>query len=140
MNTMESMRGLRTMVIDRDKALHAALLQFWETGYETTSVAELTHAMGITAPSLYTAFRDKESLFLECLQKYANPGPKITGLGTNCNECMAKGPVLLNASHDSQRRGQLASGSGGGLSLLGVIAVLLDSPAKAMLPCVTEAR
>ena len=68
----------RPLSFDRDKALQAALLQFWQTGYETTSVAELTHAMGITAPSLYTAFGDKESLFLECLEKYANPGPKTT--------------------------------------------------------------
>jgi AcrR family transcriptional regulator len=68
----------RPLSFDRDKALNAALLQFWQTGYETTSVAELTRAMGITAPSLYTAFGDKESLFLECLEKYANPGPKTT--------------------------------------------------------------
>ena len=68
----------RPLSFDRDKALSAAMLQFWQTGYETTSVAELTHAMGITAPSLYTAFGDKESLFLECLEKYANPGPKTT--------------------------------------------------------------
>src|ERR1700761_3589793 len=68
----------RPLSFDRDKALQAALLQFWQTGYETTSVAELTHAMGITAPSLYTAFGDKESLFLECLEKYANPRPKTT--------------------------------------------------------------
>ena len=68
----------RPLSFDRDKALNAAMLQFWQTGYETTSVAELTHAMGITAPSLYTAFGDKESLFLESLEKYANPGPKTT--------------------------------------------------------------
>ena len=68
----------RPLSFDRDKALHAATLQFWRTGYETTSVSDLTHAMGITAPSLYTAFGDKESLFLECLAKYANPGPKTT--------------------------------------------------------------
>ena len=68
----------RPLSFDRDKALHAALVQFWQTGYETTSVAELTHAMGITAPSLYTAFGDKESLFLECLERYANPGLKTT--------------------------------------------------------------
>ncbi len=68
----------RPLSFDRDKALNAALLQFWQTGYETTSVAELTRAMGITAPSLYTAFGDKESLFLECLERYANPGPKTT--------------------------------------------------------------
>lgn len=68
----------RPLSFDREKALDAALKQFWRTGYETTSVAELIQAMGITTPSLYAAFGDKESLFLECLDKYANPGPKTT--------------------------------------------------------------
>ncbi len=68
----------RPLSFDREKALHAATLQFWRTGYETTSVADLIHAMGITAPSLYAAFGDKESLFLECLEKYADAGPKST--------------------------------------------------------------
>ncbi len=54
------------------------MLQFWRTGYETTSVADLTSKMGITAPSLYTAFGDKEKLFLECVERYSNPGPKTT--------------------------------------------------------------
>ena len=68
----------RPLSFDRDKALDAATLQFWQTGYETTSVSELTRVMGISAPSLYTAFGDKESLFLECLKRYANPGSKTT--------------------------------------------------------------
>ena len=63
----------RPLSFDRDQALHAAMVLFWRTGYETTSVADLTQAMGITAPSLYTAFHDKETLFLECLERYTNP-------------------------------------------------------------------
>ncbi len=63
----------RPLSFDREKALHAAMVLFWRSGYETTSVADLTEAMGITAPSLYTAFQDKETLFLECLQRYTDP-------------------------------------------------------------------
>jgi len=66
----------RPLSFDRSKALDDALLQFWRTGYETTSVSDLTQAMGITAPSLYTAFGDKEALFLECVERYTNPEPK----------------------------------------------------------------
>lgn len=43
---------------------------FWQRGYEAASIAELTAAMGITAPSLYTAFGDKERLFLEAIERY----------------------------------------------------------------------
>ena len=82
----------RPLSFDRDRALHAATLQFWRTGYETTSVSDLTHAMGITAPSLYTAFGDKETLFLECLERYANPGPKTTP------ELIAEAPSARHAA------------------------------------------
>jgi len=43
---------------------------FWEHGYENTSLAELTAAMGIKGPSLYAAFGGKEALFRECLELY----------------------------------------------------------------------
>ena len=47
------------------------MLTFWRHGYETTSIVDLTTAMGITAPSLYTAFGDKKRLFLEAACRYA---------------------------------------------------------------------
>lgn len=47
------------------------MLAFWRNGYETTSIADLTAAMGITAPSLYAAFGDKKQLFLEAIRLYA---------------------------------------------------------------------
>lgn len=47
------------------------MLAFWRHGYETTSIADLTAAMGITAPSLYAAFGDKKQLFLEAVRLYA---------------------------------------------------------------------
>ncbi len=47
------------------------MLTFWRHGYETTSVADLTAAMGVSAPSLYTAFGDKKRLFHEAMRLYA---------------------------------------------------------------------
>ncbi|WOI57946.1 TetR/AcrR family transcriptional regulator [Palleronia sp. LCG004] len=47
------------------------MLAFWESGYETTSISDLTAAMGVTAPSIYGAFGDKKRLFLEALRLYA---------------------------------------------------------------------
>ena len=44
---------------------------FWRHGYETTSISDLTAAMGISPPSLYTAFGDKRRLFLEAVRRYA---------------------------------------------------------------------
>jgi AcrR family transcriptional regulator len=53
-----------------DAALAAALTVFWSRGYEGASMAELTEAMGITKPSLYACFGNKESLFSKALDLY----------------------------------------------------------------------
>jgi len=64
----------RPLGFDREAALHQAMLLFWRHGYEATSVSDLTNAMGITPPSLYTAFGDKKQLFLEAVHRYVS-GP-----------------------------------------------------------------
>lgn len=61
----------RPLSFDRDAALREAMLAFWRSGYESTSIADLTAAMDLTPPSLYTAFGDKKRLFLEAMQLYA---------------------------------------------------------------------
>ena len=43
---------------------------FWKHGYDATSVAQLTDAMGIGVPSMYAAFGDKRALFDEALLHY----------------------------------------------------------------------
>lgn len=53
-----------------DQALAAALGVFWAKGYEGASMADLTEAMGITKPSLYAAFGNKEALFHKALDLY----------------------------------------------------------------------
>jgi AcrR family transcriptional regulator len=55
---------------DVDTALDAAMKLFWRHGYEGTSVAELTKAMGISPPSLYKAFGDKRQLFDRVVEHY----------------------------------------------------------------------
>ncbi|WP_224245981.1 TetR/AcrR family transcriptional regulator [Hyalangium gracile] len=55
---------------DRDAALEQALQLFWRRGYEGTSIADLTEELGITAPSLYSAFTSKAELYREALARY----------------------------------------------------------------------
>lgn len=60
----------RPRSFDRDAALATAVELFWRAGYERTSVAMLTAAMGVTPPSLYAAFGDKDGLFDEAAGLY----------------------------------------------------------------------
>src|SRR5882757_5363678 len=60
----------RPREFDTDQALDKALNVFWRNGYEGTSIADLTEAMGINPPSLYSAFGNKEKLFRKALDRY----------------------------------------------------------------------
>lgn len=97
MNVMEkaatpAKRPGRPLSFDREEVLGKAMLEFWRTGYETTSISDLTRAMGVTAPSLYSAFGDKEGLFLECVQHYNSLGPK------SADEMIAEAPSAREAA------------------------------------------
>jgi AcrR family transcriptional regulator len=60
----------RPREFDVDEALAAALRVFWTKGYDGASLSDLTDAMGITKPSLYAAFGNKEALFKKALDLY----------------------------------------------------------------------
>ena len=60
----------RPRKFDTDKAVEQAMLVFWKKGYEGTTIDELTAAMGISRPSLYAAFGNKEGIFKRSLNHY----------------------------------------------------------------------
>lgn len=60
----------RPRTFDKDQALDTALRLFWRHGYEGTSIALLASAIGVTVPSLYLAFGNKERLFLQAVAHY----------------------------------------------------------------------
>ena len=66
---MVGARG-RPRTFDIDSALERALEVFWKHGFQDASMHELTAAMGLSKPSLYAAFGDKEALYLKTLERY----------------------------------------------------------------------
>jgi len=63
----------RPKTFKREQALDAAMGVFFEHGYQGASMAELSKAMGMNPPSIYNAFTDKETLFIEVLEHYHMP-------------------------------------------------------------------
>ncbi|HYQ70933.1 MAG TPA: TetR/AcrR family transcriptional regulator [Gammaproteobacteria bacterium] len=53
----------RNRQFDERQALVAAMLTFWEKGYEGTSIQDLEAAMGLGRTSIYNAFGNKRALF-----------------------------------------------------------------------------
>jgi AcrR family transcriptional regulator len=79
----------RPREFDPETALAAALRVFWTRGYENASLAELTEAMGITKPSLYACFGNKEALFRKALDLYERD--KLAYIGTALEAPTARG-------------------------------------------------
>ncbi|UWM78836.1 TetR/AcrR family transcriptional regulator (plasmid) [Rhizobium sp. WSM4643] len=60
----------RPREFDEEKVLELAVEQFWERGYETTSIRDLAQAMGLTTASIYNAFGDKRAVYRRALDFY----------------------------------------------------------------------
>jgi AcrR family transcriptional regulator len=74
----------RPRTFDIDKALDRAMKVFWRKGYEGASLPDLTRAMGISRPSLYAAFGNKESLFRKAIDRY------VAGPACHVREALAQ--------------------------------------------------
>lgn len=118
-----TIRG-RPREFDPDEALAKALRVFWERGYESASMADLTEAMGITKPSLYACFGNKEALFRKALGLYERE--KLAYVSAALDAPTARGVA------ENLLRGAVATHCGGEdpQGCLGVIS---------MVACTTEA-
>jgi TetR/AcrR family transcriptional repressor of nem operon len=60
----------RPREFDADAAVERAMGVFWSHGYHGTSLPDLLKATKLSRGSLYAAFGDKHSLFLQALDRY----------------------------------------------------------------------
>jgi len=90
----------RPREFDAEKALDAALLLFWRHGYEGTSLASLTEAMGINTPSLYAAFGNKEMLFRKALDRYLQKPASYLPNALKASTAHGAAENLLNGAID----------------------------------------
>jgi len=89
-----------------EHALATALRVFWSKGYEGTSLSDLTEAMGITRPSLYAAFGNKESLFRKALDLYEREKLEYVGRALEQATARCVAEVLLRGAIDNACRSE----------------------------------
>lgn len=66
----------RSREFDEQKVLDTAKELFWEKGYHAVSTQDLIEAFGISRSSMYSAYKDKRSLFILALQHYRHTSAK----------------------------------------------------------------
>ena len=74
--SMERPKGFK-----REEVLDRAVQLFWRKGYAETSLQDLEKATGVNKSGLYSEFRDKDDLFVECLNRYGNTNGIMEILG-----------------------------------------------------------
>ncbi|MFD7668733.1 TetR/AcrR family transcriptional regulator [Streptomyces sp. NPDC059788] len=70
----------RPRAFDMEAVLEAAMLLFWEQGYEATSLAQLRAGTGLSSASLYGAFGSKEGLFERAVEHYMKGPGTVTDI------------------------------------------------------------
>lgn len=126
----------RPRAYDAEQALSSALEAFWTSGFEATSLDDLSAATGMNRPSLYAAFGDKRTLFLKALMEYRARGEmglsRLIGENRSVRDalvntcaaalklyfsgeseargCFMTGAALVGATGDPELRGALLEG------------------------------
>ncbi len=100
----------RPREFDEGVVLDAAVLCFWNRGYEATSVKDLVERTGITAASLYNAFGDKRAIYERALDHYVEGS-----VASRIRRCEALAPreaigaffeeILKRSLGDRERKG-----------------------------------
>jgi TetR/AcrR family transcriptional repressor of nem operon len=67
----------RPREFDENITLEAVIGCFWQRGFEATSMRDLAASTGLSAPSLYNAFGDKQALFARALEHYLNQTTRL---------------------------------------------------------------
>lgn len=84
----------RPREFDTEDALDRVLTVFWRDGFDAASMQDLAEAVGVSKPSLYAAYGNKEALYLAALERYA------TTFGTDRLERLHAEPDVKQAVHE----------------------------------------
>lgn len=112
----------RPRSIPEDQVLERALLLFWEHGYDRTSIADLSEAIGVGPSSLYNAFGSKAELFRQALARYMQTYARPLGEALDANEtadstlrAFLRGLVEMTTSNATPSGCAVMQGGGAGM-------------------------
>ncbi|QRE74890.1 TetR/AcrR family transcriptional regulator [Methylobacterium aquaticum] len=110
-------RGGRPWSFDRDAAVETAMRLFWRHGYEGVSVGDLTKAIGVAPPSLYSAFGNKAGLYLQALARCeeTHGGLDLAAIGSapslpDAVRTLLEGAVAAVTRREDERGCMISSG------------------------------
>lgn len=107
----------RPREFDTELALDNAMTVFREKGFHAASISDLSQAMNLTAGSIYKAFSDKRTLFLNVFERYTSRRntqlrQQIERISTGRKRIAEVLRFYLRSSHEIEgRRGCLVVGS-----------------------------
>ena len=85
----------RQRSFEKSAMLRTIMCVFWRNGYAGTSMANLTNATGLTKPSLYLAYGNKEEIFKASLGHYLEMQSEMIGgtlhlVNRTAGDCIAE--------------------------------------------------
>jgi len=88
--------------VGRDHILNIAETLFTEHGYKSASIRDIAHDCGVTNAAIYYHFPNKESLFMEVMQRHAERlGDQMTLAGANIEPPRERIVAILTAYVDT---------------------------------------
>lgn len=101
----------RLAEFEHKEALRAAMLLFWERGYEHCSLAELLQRMNIGNSSFYNAFGSKKQVFTQTLALYfSESAERMERLRAAPSPCKDKIRAIFTYSIDRQLSAETPKG------------------------------
>lgn len=93
-----SKRPGRPAKFSRQTAIGQAMAAFWKRGFAPVSASDIAAAMAITRSSFYNSFADRESVFREAMQLYAEKAPDAPLHNVKPGEAVT--PVVVKVFRD----------------------------------------
>lgn len=92
----------RTAEETRDRLLDNALTLFSERGYAATGIRDIIDAAGVTQPTLYYHFADKQTLFCALIERYYGESQlQLEEIVESQNNCVTRLNLFAASSFES---------------------------------------